>query len=128
MRRPRRWLPCDLPHEVARPGASIASTRSSFLARKERRTQAFDEKSRSSNIEQGLRFDAGSAYTSFMSPGTVELVEMDVPVELAITRAFDRLREAGSSEVALAFDASWHPTMDIVDLIADELNSPNDIE
>ncbi len=52
-----------------------------------------------------------------MGLGAVEQVSLDAPLASAIETAFDRIRSADANRCALVFDASWQPTMDLVDLV-----------
>jgi hypothetical protein len=62
-----------------------------------------------------------------MDLGTVERVATNEPLAAALSTAFSRLRGAATSRCALAFDPKWQPTMDVVDLITNELTESEDI-
>jgi hypothetical protein len=62
------------------------------------------------------------------SLGTVEIVALDQPLASAIEQAFERLRSAGSTRGALVFHTSWHPTMDVVELVAAQLTLEDDVK
>jgi hypothetical protein len=59
--------------------------------------------------------------------GAVELVANDRPLAQAIEEAVERLRSIGDATVALMFDLSWRPTMDVVEPIARALSGSNAI-
>jgi hypothetical protein len=63
-----------------------------------------------------------------MDLGTVERVATNEPLARALAAAFSRLRNSGAPRCALAFDPEWRPTMDVVELAANELSECLDIE
>jgi hypothetical protein len=63
-----------------------------------------------------------------MTSAALEFVSTTVPLAPAIADAFARLRESRQTETALVFDMSWHPTMDVVELIARELVASGGIQ
>ena len=62
-----------------------------------------------------------------MELGTIEQVAPSAPLAAALSDVFARLRSAGTSSGAVVFDPEWRPTMDVVDLIANELQDPGDL-
>lgn len=62
-----------------------------------------------------------------MSVGAIETIKTNVPLEKTISIAFDRIRDAGIDRAALLFDLDWTPTMDVVSLIAFELERCDDL-
>jgi hypothetical protein len=63
-----------------------------------------------------------------MGFGAVENISAGEPLDAALSRAFARLRAAGTSGCAVVFDAEWRPTMDIVELVSQELAEAEDIQ
>ena len=63
-----------------------------------------------------------------MSLGTVEPVNPNLPLANAVEIAFDRIRSSDATRCALQFDPSWHPTMDIVDIVVAAIGGSADIE
>lgn len=62
-----------------------------------------------------------------MTLGEVETVPANGPLDKAIAKAFDRIRDSGASRAALLFDVDWAPTMDVVALVAEELEKCEDL-
>jgi hypothetical protein len=63
-----------------------------------------------------------------MGFGCVEKVAANESLAVGMSRAFDRVRAAGSSSVAIVFDVDWRPTMDLVDLVSQELAESEDVQ
>jgi hypothetical protein len=63
-----------------------------------------------------------------MGFGCVEKVAANESLAIGMSRAFDRVRAAGSSSVAIVFDVDWRPTMDLVDLVSQELAESEDVQ
>jgi hypothetical protein len=63
-----------------------------------------------------------------MSLGTVEHVSPDVPLAQAVEAAFERVRSSDATRCALQFDPNWHPTMDLVEVLARSIADSADIE
>jgi hypothetical protein len=61
-----------------------------------------------------------------MTLGEIERIRASA-VEQALHDAFERLRDTGASRAALLFDLEWMPTMDIVGVVADELERCDDL-
>ena len=63
-----------------------------------------------------------------MGLGTTEKIAIGEALASALSTAFSRIRSAGTSECAIVFDPQWRPTMDIVELVAAELNDCADVQ
>ena len=63
-----------------------------------------------------------------MGFGCVENLAANESLAVGISRAFDRVRAAGTSSVAIVFDVDWRPTMDLVDLVSQELAESEDVQ
>lgn len=62
-----------------------------------------------------------------MSLGALETIGTHRSLEKEIAAAFERLRDAGASRAALLFDVQWAPTMEVVAIIADEIERTDDL-
>jgi hypothetical protein len=62
-----------------------------------------------------------------MTLGEIEPVRADLPLDKALAAAFERVRDSGASQAALLFPLEWAPTMDIVAIVADELERCEDL-